>query len=95
MEIRILWVHRRKAFGSGGDSHCRCQVFACSVVVPLKEQRVQHLGKDCVLSGRYQPNDRTVFPEVCRGKQMGRVQEVVSGRLVPEMPTIVLLLLLL
>jgi len=87
--MRILCVRRREAFGSDGDSHGRCQVSARPVVVPRKAQRVQHLGKDRVLSGRYQPDGRTVVPEVRRGKQMGRVQEVVSGRLVPETPTIV------
>jgi len=70
-------------------------MFAGPFGIPRQAQRVQHLGPDCMLSERYQPDGRTVVPEVSRGKQMGRVQEVVSRRLVPETPTIVLLLLLL
>jgi len=95
IEIRILSVHRWKAVGASSDGHGRCQVSAGPVGVPRQAQRVQHLGPDCVLPERYQPDGRTVVPEVGRGKQMGRVQEVVSRRLVPETPTVVLLLLLL
>jgi len=69
-------------------------VFAGPVGVSRQAQLVQYLGPDCVLPERYQPYGRTVVPEVSRGKQMGRIQEVVSRRLVPETPTIVLLLLL-
>jgi len=89
LTIFTFFLRRRETRGPrGAGGHVRRQVSAGALRVPGQTQPGERLGTDRVLSGRARPDGRTVVPQVRRGRQMGRVQDVFGG---PRFPTAIAL----